>query len=79
MKTLFFKSLIRKRQRQGFRSFENQGIRRLTDDCFQNESNAVFGVSCKDYLINKTEGGIACFSIPCPFIKTSMASVPSFS
>ena len=35
--------LIRRRQRQGFRSSENQGVYFL-NDCFQNDSNAVFGV-----------------------------------
>jgi len=27
----------------GIRSFENQGVRRLTDDCFQNKNNEEIG------------------------------------
>ncbi|GAF04604.1 hypothetical protein JCM21142_93316 [Saccharicrinis fermentans DSM 9555 = JCM 21142] len=37
-----FLSLKRRRQRQGFRLFETDEMN-LTDACFKNENNAVFG------------------------------------
>ena len=46
-KLLLFESLIRKRQRQGFRPDRYRDeIKEFTlvNDCFKNESNAVFGV-----------------------------------
>jgi len=39
VKTAFFKSLIRKRQRQGFRSVETKEFT-FVNDCFQHENNA---------------------------------------
>ncbi|GAF02853.1 hypothetical protein JCM21142_41498 [Saccharicrinis fermentans DSM 9555 = JCM 21142] len=46
----FFLSLRRKIQRQGFDFFLKARCLLLINDCFKNEHNVVFGVSCKDYI-----------------------------